>query len=84
MGLEAGIWASRLEFGPRDWDLRGGDVEEGEGEGENPSYDFFCPSCYYVARGHQSFNHPCIHVQYTICLVPLIGVCMSVSVAFTC
>ena len=39
-------WASildralRLEFGPRDWDLRGGDVEgeEGEGEGENPPY----------------------------------------------
>ena len=43
MGLKTGIWASRLEFGPRDWDLRGGDVEgeggEGEGEeGENPPY----------------------------------------------
>ena len=36
MGLKTGIWASRLEFGPRDWDLRGGDVEGegGEGEGE--------------------------------------------------
>ena len=48
MGLEARIWASRLGFGPRDWDLgletgiwalrlgfEGVDVEGG-GEGENP------------------------------------------------
>ena len=28
MGLKTGIWASRLEFGPRDWDLRGGTEEE--------------------------------------------------------
>ena len=54
MGLEARIWASRLEFGPRDWDFgletgilasrlgfEGGDEEEdggGGGEGENPPY----------------------------------------------
>ena len=50
MGLEAGIWASRLGFGPQDWDLRGGDVGEGEGEGENPPYAFthMCPC----------FSHP--------------------------
>ena len=24
LDLKTGIWASRLEFGPRDWDLRGG------------------------------------------------------------
>ena len=28
MGLEIGIWASRLEFGPRDWELRGEGAEE--------------------------------------------------------
>ena len=39
LGLEAGIWASRLGFGPRDWNLglgtgiQGGDVGEGGGEG---------------------------------------------------
>ena len=38
MGLKTGIWALRLEFGPRDWDLRRGDVEGEEGEGENPPY----------------------------------------------
>ena len=45
MGLETEIWASRLEFGPRDWDLRGGrdvgeeeEEEEEEEEGENPPY----------------------------------------------
>ena len=51
MGLEAGIWASRLGFGPQDWNLAlrlgfegGGKVEEGEEEGEegeegkNPPY----------------------------------------------
>ena len=38
------IWASRLDFGPRDWNLRGGDGEEegeeggGEEEGETPPY----------------------------------------------
>ena len=37
MGLKTGIWALRLEFGPQEWDLRGGDVKE-EGEGENPPY----------------------------------------------
>ena len=30
MSLEPGIWASRLESGPRDWDLRGGTKEEKE------------------------------------------------------
>ena len=30
MGLETGIWDSRLEFGPRDRDLRGGGTEEKE------------------------------------------------------
>ena len=53
MGLESGIWASRLRFGPRGWDMGleaeiwvswlggGGYVEEeggGEEEGENPPY----------------------------------------------
>ena len=50
MGLEARIWALRLGFGPRDWDLgletgiwasrlgfEEGDKEK-EGEGENPPY----------------------------------------------
>ena len=32
LSLKTGIWASRLEFGPQDWDLRGG------GGGENPPY----------------------------------------------
>ena len=32
--LKTGIWASRLEFGPRDWDLRGGGEKEGGGEGD--------------------------------------------------
>ena len=27
-GLETGIWALRLEFEPRDWDLRGGSTKE--------------------------------------------------------
>ena len=40
LGLLAGIWTSRLKFGPWDWDSRGrGDEEGGEegggGEGEN-------------------------------------------------
>ena len=30
MGLKTGIWASRLEFGPQDWDLRVGTEEEEE------------------------------------------------------
>ena len=34
MGLEAGIWASRLEIGPWDWDLRGGIEKEKEEEEE--------------------------------------------------
>ena len=34
MGLETGIWASRLEFGPQDWDLRGGTKKEKEKEKE--------------------------------------------------
>ena len=42
VGLEAGIWAWRLEFGPRDWDLRGGGYMEEEGGegggGENSPY----------------------------------------------
>ena len=53
MGLEARIWALRLGFGPRDWDLgfetgiwasrlgfEGGrdGGGGGEGEGENPPY----------------------------------------------
>ena len=53
MGFEARIWASRLEFGPRDWDFgletgiwasrlgfegAGIDVDGGGGEGENPPY----------------------------------------------
>ena len=29
-GLETGIWALRLEFGPRDRDLKGGGAEEEE------------------------------------------------------
>ena len=32
LGLETGIWASGLEFGPRDWDLRGMEEEEEEEE----------------------------------------------------
>ena len=39
LGLEARIWALMLGFGPRNWDLRGGDVGgEGEEEGENLPY----------------------------------------------
>ena len=30
LGLEARIWALRLEFGPQDWDLREGGMEEEE------------------------------------------------------
>ena len=36
-GFMTGIWASRLEFGPRDWDLRGRDGGGG-GEGEDQPY----------------------------------------------
>ena len=36
LGLESGILALRLEFRRQDWDLRGGDKEENEGE--NPPY----------------------------------------------
>ena len=35
MSLKTGIWASRLEFGPRDWDLGGGEEEEKEEEEKN-------------------------------------------------
>ena len=28
LGLETGIWAARLEFGPRDWNMRGGTAKE--------------------------------------------------------
>ena len=50
LGIWAGIWTSRLRFGPQDWDMRleatvwasklgfegdgGGEEEEEEGEGE--------------------------------------------------
>ena len=40
MGLEAGIWASRLGFGPQGWVLgleARGDIEDGE-EGEISPY----------------------------------------------
>ena len=30
MSLKTGFWASRLEFGPRDWDLSWGGTEEEE------------------------------------------------------
>ena len=33
MGFETEIWASRLEFGPQDWDLRGG-IEKKQKEEE--------------------------------------------------
>ena len=34
MGLKTGIWASRLEFWPRDWDLRGETYEKEKEEKE--------------------------------------------------
>ena len=36
LDLKAEIWVSRLGFGPRDWDLRGGDGGGEEEGGENP------------------------------------------------
>ena len=43
MGLEAGIWASRLGFGPRGWDLghkaeSGGGTEKEEKEKEEEKF----------------------------------------------
>ena len=41
LGLEAGIWALRLRYGPRGWGEGGCGGEEGGGgeeEGENPPY----------------------------------------------
>ena len=43
MGLKTGIWASRLEFGPRDWDLRGG-TEEEKKEEEKEKTPHMCES----------------------------------------
>ena len=37
MSLEAGIWASRLGFGPPDWDFRGG-TEKKKEEKEKESW----------------------------------------------
>ena len=42
MGLETGVWASRLEFGPQDWDLRG--VDGGEEGGEEGKISPMCES----------------------------------------
>ena len=47
MGLKTGIWASKLEFGPRDWDLRGG-VEKEEEEEKEEKIPHMCESL-----GHQ-------------------------------
>ena len=44
MGLETGLWASRLEFGPRDWDLRGGMEKEEEKEEEEEKIPHMCKS----------------------------------------
>ena len=45
MGLEAGIWALRLGFGPRGWDFRGSTLEE---EKEKEKFPRICESI-----GHQ-------------------------------
>ena len=50
LGLKAGIWASRLEFGPQDWDLRGVDGGEG-GEGK------ISPMCESI--GHRPLRGRC-------------------------
>ena len=61
MGLKTGIWATRLEFGPRDWDLRwgGGGCHSGVGR----SYVIAgscCVSC--------NLNGRCANVVFCLCV----------------
>ena len=43
MSLKTGIWASRLEFGPQDWDLREG-MEKKEKKKEEEKIPHMCES----------------------------------------
>ena len=53
--LETGIWASRLEFGPQDWGLRGGTKKEkGEEEEEKEKIPHMCESI-----GHRPLRGRC-------------------------
>ena len=68
MGLKTGIWASRLEFGPRDWDLRGGGTEEEEEKEEKEKIPHMCESI-----GHRPlWGHcPAPTLNYNMVRVPL-------------
>ena len=54
MGLKTGIWASRPEFGPRDWDLRGGTEEKKKKKKEKEKIPHICESI-----GHRPLRGPC-------------------------
>ena len=54
MGLKTGIWASRLEFGHRDWDLKGGTEKEEKEEEEKEKIPHMCESI-----GHRLLRGRC-------------------------
>ena len=54
MALKTGIWASRLEFGPQDWDLRGGTKKKEKEEEEEEKIPHMCESI-----GHRSLRGRC-------------------------
>ena len=68
MGLEAGIWASSLGFGPRDWNL-------GLKTGIWASRLEFGPQGWTLRGGMKEEEEKIPHIRESICHRPLWGRC---------